>query len=129
MRSGPYTFLLYQQYATLACRLIVSEVAKEVIDIFDQVGRGIADAVTYINTKWGYTFGISDYSEITNIIQRRKRDGVNTWGNSIIPNDIIAALDDLTGVDYATVTTPSAIVAIPFHKVSTEGVTTVTQIT
>jgi len=125
MRPG-YSFATWQNYATFAMRMLISERCKEIIDIFTDTG--IADAVTYINSAWGYTFSSADYAELSFIIQRQKRDGYIDWGTGLRPNDIISVLDSLTGVDYATCSLPVAPVAVQFNEIMTDGTMTVTQI-
>jgi hypothetical protein len=127
MRPG-YSFATYQQYATLALRLLVSEVTTEIVQIFQETG--IMDAVTYINQKWSYSFTSVDYPEITRILNRRIREEINLWGSDLNVNDIISILDDLTGVQSVnTPTLPVSNVSIAFDVVMTEGTITVTQVT
>ncbi len=126
MRPG-YSFATYQNYATFVIRLLCSERCKEIIDIY--LNEGIAPAVDYINAAWGYSFTSSDYAELTFAIQRQNRDGYIDWGTGLRPNDIISALDSLTGVDYATCSLPVAPVAVQFNEMMTDGTITVTQIT
>lgn len=124
MRPG-YSFLTYQNYATFAIRLLTSERCKEILDIYDSYG--IEDAADYINSAWGYTFSTSDYAELSYIIQRQSRDGYIDWGTGLRPNDIISALDSLTGVDYAECTVPATTIGIQFNEHMTDGSITVTQ--
>lgn len=126
MRGGS-SFATFKPYAELVCYLLTSEVSQEIIDIFDE--EGIASAITFMNTKWAFTFTTSDQNELSAIIRRRKRDGAVQWGGDLRPNDIIAALDDLTGVEFPTVTTPATIISVSFNRVMTDGTATITEIT
>lgn len=127
MRSG-YTFAANLPYATLTVRLIISETAKEIVDIYNDPERGIAGVVEFVNTKWGYSFTSTDYNEITRIISRRSKDGTVTWGGSLRINDIISALDDLTGVETETVSVPATDINVPFNRILTDGTVTITEI-
>lgn len=126
MRTG-YSFATYKNYAEIVCYLLLSEVSQEVLDRFEQ--NGVADVASFFNTKWGYSFTSTDYTELSRILLRRKRDGATSWGGDLVPNDIIAALDDLTGVEFPTVTTPASIVTVSFNRIMTEGTVTISEIT
>jgi len=105
-------------------RLFLSEVTTELIDLYDS--NGISDAVDYINAKWNfnsYVFTSKDYNEIVKIFDRRVKDGIYTWGGRLRPNDIISGLTDLTGADYAEVTSPSATINLPFDRLFTDSTT------
>lgn len=127
MKSG-FLFSVYQPYAELVCYLQVSEVTQEIIDIFSE--RGIEEVVSYVNTKWGFTFGSTDYNELSRVIRRREREGAVVWGGDLVANDIISALDDLTGVEFPLITTPapSSFVSVAFNRIMTEGLITVAEI-
>lgn len=125
MRPG-YSFAQYQQYATLALRLLTSEVTQELVEVYQT--DGIAPAVVFINSKWSYGFSSPDYSEISRIILRRIREEVNLWGADFRVNDVISVLDDLTGVRYVnSPIAPVSNVFVAFDVLMTDGVMTVTQ--
>lgn len=112
----------YTAYANLVLRLLTSEVTTELIDIYDS--QGITSAVDYINAKWNfnsYVFTSKDYNEISKIFERRVKDGVYTWGGRLRPNDIISGLTDLTGADYAEVTSPVTTINLPFDRLFSDA--------
>lgn len=112
----------YTAYANLVLRLLTSEVTTELIDLYDS--QGITSAVDYINAKWNfnsYVFTSKDYNEISKIFERRVKDGVHTWGGRLRPNDIISGLTDLTGSDYAEVTSPTTTINLPFDRLFSDA--------
>lgn len=121
-----YSFALYEKYAELTVYLLISERTKEILDLYKS--EGINSVVDYVNNAWGFTFGTSDNSEITNMILRQMRDGHTDWGGSLRPNDIVGALDNLSGVDYAICDFPVAPVTVLHTQIMTEGTVGITQI-
>lgn len=121
-----YTFVVAQPFINFALRLMVTEVVKEFLDIYD---AGVPQTtVDFINTTWGYTFTINDYVYIIDIVERRKRDGYNTWGDGITLYDIGGTVDSIIFVDQVvSINTPTAPVTINYTEVMTAGTITVIQ--
>ena len=125
LRSG-YLWSIYQYYTKLVLQLILSEKTFELVGIFSQYG--VAAAISYINSIWGYTFGVPNYSVIYSILQRRIAGGINDWGTTTDPNEMISAVDALPGVETETIVTPTTPQSTAFYQITTEGTVTTTEL-
>lgn len=100
---GDYVFANIKDYITLAFRLIFSEVTYEIQQEYEQ--NGIADAITYINTKWSYTFGETDYPQIITLLENIE---ASDFGTTFQESDVLAVIDTyVEGVDYLTISAPA----------------------
>lgn len=120
------SFAVAKSFADLAAYLLLSETVKEVLDTYE--ADGVAQATTLINTLFSFSFNATDYPTIIEILERRLRDGINTWGSGLRRNDIISAIDSLPQVDYMTLAVPAADVNITSNQILTPGTITGTLI-
>lgn len=121
------TYSATKPFAEVAARLLVSEITAELLEIYES--DGIAAATTFINDTWGYSFTSTAYNKLTDILDRRSRDGFNSWGDGLRVNDIISAVDSLPQVDYVTLNTPASDVSLDYTEILTEGTITIGEIT
>lgn len=98
-----YVFADIKDYITLAFRLIFSEVTYEIQQEYEQ--NGIADAMSYINNKWSYTFSTADYTQIILLLDNIT---ASDFGTDFQESDVLAIIDNyVEGVDYLTITLPA----------------------
>lgn len=98
-----YTFADIKDYITLALRLIFSEVTSEIQGEYEQ--NGIADAVSTINSKWSYSFGTADYTQIITLLENIT---ASDFGVDFQESDVTSIIDIyVNGVDYISITAPA----------------------
>lgn len=107
-------------FVSLAGRLSVTDVGQEVKDIFNE--NGILDAITFINSKWGYSFTSADSVEITNIINRFT---AADFGKDVQLSDVLTVMDQITGVDFVTLNSPSFPIVVADNQLPVDGTVTV----
>jgi len=107
-------------FVSLAARLSTTDVGQEVKDIFSE--NGILEAISFINDKWGYSFTSANSVEITNIINRFK---ATDFGLDIQLSDILSVIDQITGVDFVTINSPSFPIVVGDNELTVDGTMTV----
>lgn len=119
-RPAPgFTFAQVKPIYDLAILLFFSEVTEEIITL---ANTSIADARTFINSKFGTSFSSSDDSNIKTLIDAINSTGTRAFGETIEESDILGYLDVFVpGVDSLNMSSPT----FPFELAANE-ITTIT---
>jgi hypothetical protein len=125
MRGG-VTYASREDYFKVSCILYTSETVTEMIDYF--TSSGIEDVVTFLNSKFGFTFTSANYAQLSKMFTKRKEDSYTTWGKSFRPNDVITMNDLIDGVDYSEITSPTAVVPVDTLSILTSGTFSISEI-
>lgn len=128
MRSG-YTYTGdIENYFRLAWKLWLSETGYQIQ--LDYLANGTASAITLINTIFSESFSATnqaDFDQITILLQE-----VNftprAIGEDIRESDTFAYIENVTGIDYLTITVPAFPIVLGDSEITTDGVLTLTEI-
>lgn len=104
-----YSINSVQNFIKLSIMVRLSEIAKSIIEDFNQ--NGLDSAISKINAYWysiiGYNFNtLSDGSQISKILLNTK---TNQFNRDLQPEDLIGAIEGFVeGIDYIKILTPSS---------------------
>ncbi len=118
-----YAWATVADYVELAICLLFSEVTYEIQQTYST--SGIAAAVTYINSKFTFTFTSADYSYIIWLLTEVT---AHDFGVTINESDVLSILDRVPGVDYVELTAPAFPISFASDTISQSGTHTLTQI-
>ena len=117
MKTG-FVFATYLPYITLAFRLFLSEMTREIQD--DYYSYGIASAVAMINTHWSTAFTSADYSVIQTLLENVTPAD---FGDSIAESEISAYVQTFVpGINYLTISAPTFPVTITAAQISQDNI-------
>jgi hypothetical protein len=113
-----YLYTDVEPFVILALRLLFSEVTYELQQDFEQ--NGISSAVDLINDKWSTSFDANDYTQIINLLNAVT---ATNFGTSFQESDVLGFVDqNVDGVDYITISSPSFPITIDDDEISTDNV-------
>ena len=122
-----YTFATVKAYYELALKLILHSTGLEILDEYES--NGISAAVTLINSKFTASFSDVDHTEIEamliRVIQKSEYAEIN---KTLQESDVYGIIEDITGVDYITISSPSFPITIGLDQITTTGTLTTTPI-
>ena len=123
--SSGYLFADVKPMYEFAVTLLLSELTYELQQKYDS--DGIELTTTYINTLFSTSFTANDYPNIAALLKIVKAP---QFGTSIEQSDVMFVLESVPGVNYLTISLPSAFpLTFATTEISHTGTITTTEIT
>lgn len=119
-----YAWLSVQPFLKLAALLLITDVGFELQSIYKD--SGIVSAIQFINSKWGFTFLVSDGQQIAGMLQNLKPAN---FGKSLQASDALGFIEfNTTGIDFVVWNSPSLPVLVSNQQITVDGTVTTAQI-
>lgn len=123
-----FSFTNVSRFVDIAIKLFFTEVAQEIIDVFegDPPTGGIAAAVDFINNKFSTSFATGDFPQIQKLLENLKPID---FGEIVDSADFIAYIRSFVGgVDNVVIVSPTFPIVLANGEVTQDGTVTVNQI-
>ena len=125
-----YIWSITSKYVELAWKMFFTDAGEELRKEYNN--NGTTTAITFINSKWGYTFDENDYDSITPLLQSYLKGtfAPRLFGKDVYSSDALSFVAGLvSGVDYIQVTSPSFPITLASDEITTDGTITLNEVT